>query len=113
MTRAETFVNRARWALAAIIVLVTASLVIEARRTTGFAREGIHYFTMGVWSIAAVVIPALLGIDLVAHLVHAGIKASRKEFRLAGQIAIRTIAADVLLLLLTLAAGLAVLYLAM
>lgn len=113
MTCAATFVRRARWALAATIALVTAGFVIWARLTTGFEQTGVHWFIIGIWSIAAVAIPALLTIDLIAHLIHAAIKASRKEFRLAGQIAIRTLAADVLLLLLTLAAGLAVLYLAM
>ena len=112
MTRAETFVRRARWALAAAIVRATAGLVIEARLSTGFGRRGSQYFIMGAWSIAALVIPALIGIDLIAHLIHAGIKASRKEFRLAGEIAKRTIAADGLLLLLTLAAALAILRLA-
>jgi len=112
MTRVETFVRRARWALAATIVLGTAFLVIETRMSTGLGRRGSQHFIMGVWGIAAVVIPALITFDLVAHLFEAGIKASEKEFRLAAKIAMRTLVADALLLLLTLAAALAILNLA-
>ena len=111
MTR-ETFVNRARWTLAAIIVLGTAFLVIQVRMSKGFDRRGIQYFMMGVWAIAAVAIPALIVFDFVVHLFEAGIQASEKQYRLARQIAVRTIVADALLLLLTLAAAIAILKLA-
>jgi len=107
----ETFVRRARWSLAAAIVVLTVGFMVWTRSTAGFEQRGVEYFMMGVWSIAVVVIPVLLGADLVGHLIHAGIVANRRGWRPAVQIALRTLAADLLLLLLALGAGLALLYL--
>ena len=112
MTRTETIVNRARWTLAAVIVLGTAFLIIQTRMSTGFERQGTQWFTIGVWAIASVAIPALIVFDFVVHLFEAGIQASEKQYGLARQIAVRTIVADGLLLLLTLAAAIAILKLA-
>jgi hypothetical protein len=109
MTSPGRFVIRARWALAALMLLLAVGAIVLINTSSGFSRQGWNLFVMGVWQIAAVTIPVVIGIDLVGHLIYAGRKSVKGDVRGAARIAAVTVAADALLLACMFAAAVAVL----
>lgn len=91
------------------MVLAAVGAIVLTRTSSGFEQRGWNLFVMGVWQIAAVMIPAIIGMDFVGHLIYAVGTGIEGDVRGAARIAAVTIVADVLLLGCMLACALAVL----
>ena len=100
--------RRARWTLAAAIVVAAIAMVALSRSSYGERRSS-QYLVMMVFQLAWIGVPALLAIDLARGLLQAAVAAVRGNVRSAIAVVVLTAVADGALFALALAAAFAVL----
>lgn len=109
MPAASRIVVSARWFLAGTIAILAMGLIVITRLASGYYHAPSQYLLMGVLHLASLLVPALIGVDVLGHVLKAVVEATKGEVRTAVRTVAVTLAADGLLLGLALAAGFAVL----